>query len=125
MSIRTSVIAAALAGVLAAACSGAPAAAETRTAQVTRGAVTQSVAVSGSVSSAGTVKLNPATNGKVAQLLVSVGQAVTAGQPLAKLDTTDLEAALASAQNNVDAAQTNYSKALSGVSDAQSSYAQP
>jgi HlyD family secretion protein len=124
MSIRTSVIAAAMAGVLAAACSGAPAAAETRTAQVTRGAVTQSVAVSGSVSSAATVKLNPATNGKVAQLLVSVGQAVTAGQPLAKLDTTDLEAALASAQYNVDAAQTNYSKALSGVSDAQSSYAQ-
>lgn len=124
MSIRTSVIAAAMAGVLAAACSGAPAAAETRTAQVTRGAVTQSVAVSGSVSSAATVKLNPATNGKVAQLLVSVGQAVTAGQPLAKLDTTDLEAALASAHYNVDAAQTNYSKALSGVSDAQSSYAQ-
>jgi RND family efflux transporter MFP subunit len=124
MSIRKSVIAAALAGLFAAACSGAPAAAETRTAQVARGAVTQSVAVSGSVSSAGTVKLNPATNGKVAQLLVTVGQAVTAGQPLAKLDTTDLEAALASAQYNVDAAQTNYNKALSGVSDAQSAYAQ-
>jgi RND family efflux transporter MFP subunit len=124
MSIRTSVIAAAMAGVLAAACSGAPAAAETRTAQVTRGAVTQSVAVSGSVSSAGTVKLNPPTNGKVAQLFVAVGQQVTAGQPLAALDTTDLQAALTTAQNNLDAAQTNYNKALSGVSDAQSSYSQ-
>jgi len=124
MSIRKSVIAAAVAGVFAAACSGAPAAAETRTAQVTRGAVTQSVAVSGSVSSAGTVKLNPPTNGKVAQLLVTVGQQVTAGQPLAALDTTDLQAALATAQNNLDAAQTNYNKALSGVSDAQSSYSQ-
>ncbi|HTJ60063.1 MAG TPA: biotin/lipoyl-binding protein [Candidatus Saccharimonadales bacterium] len=124
MSIRKSVIAAALAGLFAAACSGGPAAAETRTAQVTRGAVTQSVAVSGSVSSAGTVKLNPPTNGKVAQLMVAVGQQVTAGQPLATLDTSDLQSALTTAQNNVDAAQTNYNKALSGVSDAQSSYSQ-
>jgi len=124
MSIRKSVIAAAVAGVFAAACSGAPAAAETRTAQVTRGAVTQTVAVSGSVSSAGTVKLNPPTNGKVAQLFVAVGQQVTAGQPLAALDTTDLQSALTTAQNNLDAAQTNYNKALSGVSDAQSSYSQ-
>jgi len=124
MSIRKSVIAAAVAGVFAAACSGAPATAETRTAQVTRGAVTQTVAVSGSVSSAGTVKLNPPTNGKVAQLFVAVGQQVTAGQPLASLDTTDLQSALTTAQNNLDAAQTNYNKALSGVSDAQSSYSQ-
>ncbi|HEX6061038.1 MAG TPA: biotin/lipoyl-binding protein [Candidatus Limnocylindria bacterium] len=124
MSIGKSVIAAAVAGVFAAACSGAPAAAETRTAQVTRAAVTQSVAVSGSVSSAGTVKLNPPTNGKVAQLMVAVGQQVTAGQPLAALDTTDLQAALTTAQNNLDAAQTNYNKALSGVSDAQNSYSQ-
>ncbi len=124
MSIRNSVIAATVAGLFAAACSGAPAAAEARTAQVTRGAVTQSVAVSGSVSSAGTVKLNPPANGKVAQLFVTVGQQVTAGQPLAALDTADLQAALTTAQNNVDAAQTNYGKALSGVSDAQSSYGQ-
>jgi HlyD family secretion protein len=112
------------AGMLVAACNSAPAAAEVRTAQVSRGAVTQTVAVSGSVSSAGTVKLNPGTNGMVAQLFVTVGQQVTTGQPLAKLDSTDLQAALATAQNNLDAAQTNYDKALSGVSDAQSSYAQ-
>jgi RND family efflux transporter MFP subunit len=124
MSIRTSVVAAIVAGAFAAACGGGPAAAELRTAQVTRGAVTQTVAVSGSVSSAGTVKLNPATNGKVAQLLVSVGQQVTPGQPLARLDTTDLQAALTTAQNNLDAAETNYEKALAGVSDANSSYGQ-
>jgi RND family efflux transporter MFP subunit len=124
MSIVKGLAAAIMAGVFAAACSGAPAAAETRTAQVTRGAVTQTVAVSGSVSSAGTVKLNPPTNGRVAQLFVAVGQQVTAGQPLAALDTTDLQSALTTAQNNVDAAQTNYAKALSGVSDAQSSYGQ-
>ena len=125
MSImQKGLIGAIAAGMLAAACSSAPAAVEARTAQVARGAVTQTVAVSGSVSSAGTVKLNPATNAKVAQLFVTVGQQVTAGQPLAKLDTTDLQTALTTAQNNLAAAQTNYDKALSGVSDAQSSYAQ-
>jgi HlyD family secretion protein len=122
--LKSGLAAAVSAGIFAAACGNAPAAADVRTAQVSRGAVTQSVAVSGSVSSAGTVKLNPATNGKVAQLMVSVGQQVTAGQPLAKLDTADLQAALTTAQNNLAAAQANYDKALSGVSDAQSSYAQ-
>ena len=124
MSLSRVISAAVAAAAVAAACSGAPATAEVRTAQVSRGAVTQSVAVSGSVSSAGTVKLNPATNGKVAQLYVSVGQQVTAGQPLARLDVTDLSAALTTAQNNLAAAQANYDKALSGVSDAQSSYTQ-
>jgi HlyD family secretion protein len=117
-------LAAALACGVIAACGGAPVAAEVRTSQVARGSVTQTVAVSGSVSSAGTVKLNPATNGKVAQLFVAVGQPVTAGQPLARLDSTDLQAALTTAQNNLAAAQTNYEKALSGVSDAQSSLSQ-
>ena len=124
MSLVKMLVAMSLAGLLAAACGAAPPAAETRTAQVSRGAVTQTVAVSGSVSSAGTVKLNPATNGKVARLFVAVGQQVTAGQPLAALDTSDLQAALTTAQNNVAAAQTNYEKALAGVTDAGSSYSQ-
>ncbi len=109
---------------VAAACGGAQEAPVVRTAQVTRGSVTQTVAVSGSVNSAGTVKLNPATNGKVAQLFVAVGQQVTTGQPLAKLDTTDLQAALTTALNNLAAAQTNYDKAVSGVSDAQNNLTQ-
>jgi HlyD family secretion protein len=124
MSNRKVLAVAVVAGMFAAACSGTPPAAEARTAQVSRGAVTQTVAVSGSVSSAGTVKLNPATNGKVAQLLVAVGQQVTPGQPLARLDTTDLQAALTTAQNNLVGAQTNYDKAVSGVSDAQSTLVQ-
>ena len=123
MSFRKGLLAAAAVGSLVAACGGSTPAPEVRTAQVTRGAVTQTVAVPGSVSSAGIVKLNPVTNGKVAQILVSVGQQVTTGQPLAKLDTTDLQSALTTAQNNLAAAQTNYDKALSGVTDAQSSLA--
>ena len=121
MSLWTGLVAAGVAGMLAAACGGSAPAAEVRTAQVSRGAVTQSVAVPGSVSSAGTVKLNPVTSGKVAALLVVVGQQVTAGQPLATLDTTDLQAAVTTAQNNLAAAQTNYTKAVAGVTDAQTS----
>ena len=101
-------LALALVGTFIAACAGAQETPVVRTTQVTRGSVTQTVAISGSVSSAGTVKLNPATNGKVAQLLIAVGQQVAAGQPLAKLDTTDLEAALATAQNNLAGAEANY-----------------
>ena len=119
-TLRKGLAAAVACGVIAA-CGGTPAVAEVRTAQVSRGSVTQTVAVSGSVSSAGTVKLNPATNGKVAQLFVAIGQQVTAGQPLAKMDTTDLQAALTTAANNLAAAQANYDKALSGMSDAQNS----
>src|SRR5438552_17838316 len=124
MSIKKGLWAAAAAAAFVAACGGATPAPEVRTAQVTRGAVTQTVAVPGSVSSAGIVKLNPVTNGKVASILVSVGQQVTSGQALAKLDTTDLQAALTTAQNNLAAAQTNHDKALSGVNDAHSSPAQ-
>jgi len=117
-------LALALVGAFIAACAGAQETPVVRTAQVTRGSVTQTVAISGSVSSAGTVKLNPATNGKVAQLLIAVGQQVAAGQPLAKLDTTDLEAALATAQNNLAGAEANYDKALAGASDARNSLVQ-
>jgi len=124
MSITKRVAIAAVAGIFAAACGSTTAAPPLRTTQVTRGAITQSVAVPGSVSSASTVRLNPVTNGTVTQLLVAVGQQVTAGQPLAQLDPTDLQAALVTAQNNLAAAQTSYDKALSGVRDAQSSYAQ-
>ena len=124
MTMMKGLVAVCVAGAFAAACSGTPPAAELRTAQVSRGAVTQTVAVSGSVSSAGTVKLNPVTNGKVAQLLVTVGQQVTAGQPLAKLDTVDLQSALTTAQNNLSSAQASYDKAVSAVSDAQNTLAQ-
>jgi HlyD family secretion protein len=98
----------------------APAAkAEIRTQAVTKGSVIQSVAVSGSVAAVNQTKMSFKTAGKVAAIYVSVGQPVTAGQPLAKLDTTDLEAALAQAQANLVTAQNNYSRTASGTSDSQ------
>src|SRR6266480_2323743 len=92
---------------------------ELRTQAVTKGSVIQSVAVSGSVAASNQTKMSFKTAGKIAALYVSVGQQVTAGQPLAKLDTTDLEAALAQAQANLVTAQNNYNRTASTTSDAQ------
>src|SRR2546426_4317179 len=92
---------------------------EIRTQAVTKGSVIQSVAVSGSVAAMNQTKMSFKTSGKVAAPYVSVGQQVTAGQPLAKLDTTDLEAALAQAQANLVSAQNNYNRTASTTGDAQ------
>src|SRR5205809_7085493 len=92
---------------------------ELRTQAVTRGSVVQSVAVSGSVAAMNQTKMTFKSAGKIAAIYVSVGQQVTAGQPLAKLDTTDLEAALAQAQANLATAQNNYNRTASTTSDAQ------
>src|SRR5438034_11343399 len=73
---------------------------ELRTQAVTKGSVIQSVAVSGSVDAMNYTKMRFKTSGKIAGVYVSVGQQVTAGQPLAKLDRSDLEAALAQAHDN-------------------------
>lgn len=91
--------------------------AELRTASVTRGNVTQTVTVSGSVNASGQARLAFKTGGRLAQVYVTTGQTVTPGQPLAKLDTTDLETALATAQQNLANAQASYQKQLLAASD--------
>lgn len=96
-----------------------PAKPEIRTQAVTKGSVIQSVAVAGSVAAMNQTKMSFKTSGKIAAIYVSVGQQVTAGQQLAKLDTTDLEAALAQAQASLVTAQNNYSRTASTTSDAQ------
>ena len=92
-----------------------------RTATVTRGSVSQTVTVSGSINALGQARLAFKTGGKLATVYVTTGQAVTAGQPLAKLDTTDLETALATAQQSLANAQASYQKALLSASDTQRS----
>jgi HlyD family secretion protein len=98
-----------------------PTKAEIRTQAVTRASVIQSVAVAGSVAATSQTKMSFKTSGKIAAVYVSVGQQLTAGQPLAKLDTTDLEAALAQAQSNLATAQNNYNRTASTSGDAQRS----
>jgi len=95
--------------------------AELRTQAVTKGSVVQSVAVSGSVAAQSQTKMSFRTTGKIAAVYVSVGQQVSAGQPLAKLDTTDLEAAVAQAQSNLQSAQTSYNRTVASAGDAQRS----
>src|SRR2546427_12440894 len=92
---------------------------ELRTQAVTKGSVIQSVAVSGSVAASNQTKMSFKTAGKIAAVYVTVGQQVTAGQALAKLDTTDLEAALAQAQANLVTAQNNYNRTASNANDSQ------
>ncbi|GAC1695575.1 MAG: hypothetical protein NVS9B6_01450 [Candidatus Limnocylindrales bacterium] len=98
------------------ACNAAPAAPELRTAVVARGSVTQTVSVSGSVNASGQVRLNFKTAGRLAEIYVAAGQQVTPGQPLGRLDTTDLIVALNQAQANVAAAQASYERTIAGAS---------
>ncbi|MFN2520629.1 MAG: biotin/lipoyl-binding protein [Candidatus Limnocylindria bacterium] len=90
-------------------------AAEVRTAPVTRSSVTQTVAVSGSVNAAGQARLNFKTAGRLAEVYVSVGSKVGVGQPLARLDVSDLQSTLAQAQANVVAAQAKYDQTIAGA----------
>ena len=92
---------------------------ELRTTTVTKGNVTQTVSVSGSVAAQGQAKLAFKTGGRISDIYVGVGQAVTAGQSLAKLDTADLETALATAQQNLANAQASYQKAVLAAQDTQ------
>ena len=92
---------------------------ELRTTTVTKGNVTQTVSVSGSVAAQGQAKLAFKTGGRISEIYVGVGQAVTAGQSLAKLDTADLETALATAQQNLANAQASYQKAVLAAQDTQ------
>lgn len=101
--------------VIAARASSTPAAPPIRTAPATKGTVTQVVQVSGSVNPATQTRLNFKTSGRLAQVLVAVGQQVTAGQPLASLDTTDLQIAVSQAQASLAQAQANYQKATAGA----------
>jgi HlyD family secretion protein len=93
---------------------GAPAQ-EVRTAAVARANVMQTVALSGSVNAAGTVRLNFKSAGRLAEVLVKVGEPVVAGQPLARLDVTDVQVALKQAEVNLFSAQAKYDQTLAGA----------
>lgn len=78
---------------------------EPRTLPVSRATVTSVVSVAGSVRSAVTANAVFATSGTVAEVLATVGESVTEGQVLARLDATVVERELAGAEADLTAAR--------------------
>lgn len=85
------------------------------TTSVQRGTITDAVTGTGPVSAANAVPLNFKNSGKVSEIDVNVGDKVKAGQILAKLDTSDLQAQLQQAQANLANAQASYNKTAQGA----------
>ena len=83
------------------------AAAPIQTSRVLLGEVQSSVAASGKVISPGDVGIAPLVSGILQTLNVKVGDSVSAGEVLAKLDTSQLELAVSQARANVITAKTN------------------
>lgn len=84
------------------------------TAPVQRTDLAETVAATGPIVAPSAVPLNLKNSGKLAEIDVKVGDAVQAGQVLAKLEPTDLENQLRQAQANLAAAQANYDNLVAG-----------
>lgn len=91
------------------------AAARLNTADVTRGSIVSSVSATGSVAAPTQSKLSFRTGGRLAQLLVAVGDRVDEGQPLARIDETDLLVALSQAQANYRSALAKLEQTKAGA----------
>jgi len=79
----------------------------TRTATVSTGTVESTVTATGNVSPATSLSLNFQSSGVVTEIDVQTGDQVVAGQTLAKIDDTQTQAALSSAEASLTAAQDN------------------
>jgi HlyD family secretion protein len=88
---------------------GSAAAAQYRTAAATLGTVTQSLSLTGNLAPLGESDLNFGSAGRVATVNAQPGQAVKAGQVLASLDTSSLQAAVTQAQATLASAQAKLS----------------
>jgi macrolide-specific efflux system membrane fusion protein len=80
-----------------------------RTALVGYGTVTQTLSMSGNLAPASESNLNFAVAGTVTEVDVQAGQQVAAGEVLAKLDPTSLQASLTDAQANLSSAEARLS----------------
>ena len=89
------------------------------TATAKRGTVQSSVSASGNITEAKSASANFATSGTITKVYVSVGEHVTAGQALAKIDPTSARNELASAEANLATAESTLASAKSGLTTAQ------
>jgi HlyD family secretion protein len=81
---------------------------------VRQGTLTATVSTTGPLVAVTQAKLSFRTAGVLKELDVQVGSTVKAGDVLAKLDTTDLDSALAQAQLNLQSSQIKYQQLTAG-----------
>ncbi len=79
-----------------------------------RQTLTSNVSTTGTVIASQQVTLTFGTTGKIKEFLVGLGAQVTAGQALARIDDSDLQQTVKSAQSNVDSAVARYNAATQG-----------
>jgi HlyD family secretion protein len=84
------------------------------TVNVTSSSITASVSGTGSIAAEQTLDLAFASGGSVTEVLVKEGDVVTAGQPLARLDTRDLALQVASAEANLESARARLQQQQEG-----------
>ncbi|MDW8053875.1 MAG: efflux RND transporter periplasmic adaptor subunit [Anaerolineae bacterium] len=89
-----------------------------RTASVTRGSLVATVSATGNIEPEAQVRLSFQQPGTVAEVLVENGQRVKKGDVIARLDTTDLELALAQAEANLAQAKNALAQAENALENA-------
>jgi HlyD family secretion protein len=100
----------------------APASAAINTAAVTRANVRSAVSGTGTVTPAKQQAVNFAVAGTLAEVDVNVGDHVTKGQTLARLDATQLQQALDQANNSLTTAQAQLNATVNGNAVAQAQH---
>src|SRR3954467_9261689 len=96
------------------------AATHVRTGPVQRGSVVDTVSAAATVQSSYTASADFGTSGTITQINVKVGDAVSKGQPLAKLDDSQARLQLTAAKSNLAAAQDNLATAQANAATATS-----
>jgi len=85
------------------------------TAKVERGDIIQTVSETGTVKASSEIDLNFLNSGKIAKILVKIGDKVKKDQILAELDYSDLSIKVKEAQANLEVAKANLAKLLAGA----------
>jgi HlyD family secretion protein len=91
---------------------------QTETVAVSRGTIRATIATSGTAEAADETELRFASVGRVDQILVTLGQEVKSGDPLATLESGDLKDRLATAQANLAVANIRLRQLLKGADEA-------
>jgi len=95
-----------------------------QTVRAEQGTISSTVSATGNVEPAAQAELRFPSSGTVAAILVEAGDAVEAGQPLARIDATDLQLRVEQAEADLAQAQADYAGLLDGATPAEVAEAQ-